>query len=102
MTKTLKKEQAELLRFERELLALGAGLAALTGGAAANAREVVGDSAAEHAVSLQEAYLNLVEKVQAAHDAMEQGAVVVGARILEARGDPKVSVLEAAKSVLGM
>ena len=59
-------------------------------------------AASAHAQNMQTAYLNLVEKVQAAHDAMEAGAAAAGAQLLEARGQPKVTVLEAAKSLLGI
>lgn len=104
MEKSLKKEQVELLKFEKELLGLGAGLAALTAGAGASAKEAVGAGVAEHAAQMQSAYLNLVETVHAAHSAIEASAVSAGFELLQARGTPKesVSVLEAAKSLLGM
>ena len=79
MTKSLKKEQVALLRFEKQLLALGAGLAALSAGAGAGAAKVVGDVANESVADMQLAYLKLVESVQAAHDAVEASAVSAGA-----------------------
>jgi hypothetical protein len=102
--KSLKKEQVELLNFEKQLLGLGAGLVALTGGAGARAENAVGDSVGAHAQQIQDAYLNLVETVQAAHSAIEASAVQAGYHLLQAQGQPKVnsSVLEAAKSLLGM
>lgn len=102
MTKSLKKEQVDLLRFEKELLALGAGLAALSAGAGAQAANVVGDLAHGHAAEMQTAYLKLVETVQAAHDAIGTSAVGAGVELLQARGQPKVNVLEAALSLFGM
>lgn len=104
MTKSLKKEQVDLLQFEKQLLTLGAGLAALTAGAGASAKDAVGDFAGEHAAQIQHAYLNLVEKVQAAHSAIEASAVQAGYLLLQARGTPKEEppVLEVAKSLLGM
>ncbi len=102
MTKSLKKEQVDLLRFERELLALGAGLATLSAGAGAQAANVVGDFANGHVAQMQTAYLRLVETVQAAHDAIETSAVGAGVELLQARGQPKVGVLEAALSLFGM
>lgn len=104
MKKTLKREQVELLRFEKQLLGLGAGLVALTGGAAAQAQNAVGGQVGEHADAIQLAYLKLVETVQAAHIAIEASAVQAGFQLLQAQGEPKENppVLEAAKSLLGM
>lgn len=104
MKKSLKKEQVALLRFEKELLALGAGLAVLSQGAGANAAEVVGEVSTTHATKLQEAYLNLVAAVQVAHDAIESSAIGAGVQLLQARGQPKEDppVLEAALSLFGM
>lgn len=100
--KSLKKEQLDLLRFEKELLALGVGVAALTS-AGVRAERVVGDVAANHAGNIREAYLNLVETVQAAHDAVESSATLVGAHFLKAGGTPKnTTLLELARSVIGI
>lgn len=104
MKKSLEKEQVDLLKFEKQLLGLGAGLATLTGVSAANAEEAVGGMVGEHADTIQQAYLNLVETVQAAHSAIEASAVQAGFELLQARGQPKSEppVLEAAKSLLGL
>lgn len=102
MRKSLRKEQIDLLRFEKQLLALGSGLAALTAGAGAQAAAVVGDFANEHTAEMEAAYLKLVETVQAAHDAIEASAVSAGVDLLHVRGQPKASVLEAALSLFGM
>ena len=100
MTKSLKKEQARLLRLEKEIVALSAGIATLTGGA--NAKELLGEPFADHAAKLTDAYLNLVQTVQAAHDAMNERALAAGIQLLEARGTPKDPPLEAVKSILGL
>lgn len=102
MSKSLKKAQVDLLRFEKQLLTLGSGLAALSAGAGAQAADVVGDFANGHTAEVQGAYLKLVETVQAAHDAIQSSAVGAGVELLQARGQPKVSVLEAALSLFGM
>ncbi len=104
MSKSMKKEQVALLRFEKELLALGSGLAALSAGAGAEAAEKVGDFTKEHASEMQAAYLKLVETVQAAHDAIESSALAAGYQLLQARGQPKEDppILEAALSLFGM
>ena len=102
MKNSLKKEQVDLLKFEKQLLGLGAGLATLTGVAGASAQAKVGPSVGEHAEAMKTAYLNLVETVQAAHTAIEAGAAAAGAELLEARGVPKEPVMEAAKSLLGI
>lgn len=104
MSKSLKKEQIELLRFEKQLLGLGSGLAALTAGAGAQAEGVVGDFVGEHALEIQQAYLNLVETVQTAHAAIEASAVNAGVSLLQAAGQPKPEppVLAVAKAILGI
>ncbi len=104
MKKSLKKEQVDLLRFERDLLGLGTGLAALTAGAAASAETVVGGVVKDQTGLIQQAYLNLVETVQAAHAAIETTAVDMGVTLLQAGGMPKEDppVLELAKSILGI
>lgn len=103
MKTSLKKEQVDLLKFEKQLLGLGAGLAALTAGAGANAQKVVGDLASDHAGNIQQAYLNLVETVQSAHNAIESSAAAAGANFLQGNGTPKnVALVEMAKSVIGI
>ena len=102
MKKSLKKEQVALLRFEKSLLGLGAGLAALNSGAGATTAQKIGEIADLHTTAMQTAYLNLVETVQAAHDAIEASAVGAGIDLLQARGQPKASVLEAALSLFGI
>ena len=83
-------------------MTLGSGLAVLSASAGAGAANVVGDFANEHVAEMQLAYLKLVETVQAAHDAVEASAVSAGVDLLQARGQPKASVLEAALSLFGM
>ena len=101
MKKSLKREQIELLRFEKQLLGLGAGLSALTAGAAASATDKVGEIAPAQAEQIQQAYLNLVETVQAAHDKVESAAVQTGVEFM-VRGVPKErTLLEIARSLLG-
>ncbi len=103
MKKSLKKEQVELLRFEKQLLGLGAGLAALTAGAGANAQKVVGEIAGDQAANIQQAYLNLVQTVQAAHTAIEASAAAAGAQFMQANGTPKnTALVEMAKSAIGI
>lgn len=103
MKKNLKKEQVQLLRFEKELLGLGAGVAALTAGAGAGAEKVVGELASQQVANIQQAYLDLVETVQAAHNAVEASAAAAGAHFIQASGTPKnTALLEMAKSVIGI
>lgn len=103
MKKSLKKEQVDLLRFEKQLLALGTGLGTLTAVSGANAQEMVGDVAGEQVESVKQAYLQLVESVQAAHTAIETQALELGVDLMRASGGPKEPpLLEMAKSVLGI
>ena len=104
MTKSLKKEQVELLKFEKQLLGLGAGLGALTAGHGAAAQSAVGEISAEQAEKVQHDYLNLVETVQSAHNAIEASAFKAGVTLLRADGAPKQEppLVEVAKSLLGL
>lgn len=102
MSKSLKKQQVALLKFEKELLALGASLATLTVVTGAQTAEIVGDLANRQTAEMQDAYLKLVASVQNAHDVIEATALGAGVDLLQARGQPKASVLEAALSLFGM
>ena len=103
MKKSLKKEQVNLLRFEKQLLALGAGLGTLTAVNGAKAEALVGGVASEQAETVRQAYLQLVESVQAAHTALETQALEIGVDIMRAGGEPKEPpLLEMARSVLGL
>ena len=100
MAKSLKREQARLLRLEKQLLAAGAILAGMNG--SANAHSILGSVASEQNARVTEAYLNLVQTVQSAHDAMNAKAVALGVELLQASGVPKDPPLQVAKSLLGL
>lgn len=102
MEHSLKQEQVKLLQVEKQVIGLGAGIATLTGAVAANASEVLGKDVDAHAAKITDAYLNLVQAMQAAHDALGEQAAAAGVKLMEARGMPKDPVLEAAKSALGL
>lgn len=103
MKNSLRKEQLALLKFEKQLIGLGAGLGALFAAAGPSAKTIIGVVPADENAKVQEAYLNLVEAVQSAHNAMEQSAISAGAELLKATGVPKTqSLTEIAKSVLGI
>lgn len=100
MKKSLKKEQLGLLQLEKKVIGVGAGLATLT--SAAHAESVLGEAYLNHSAKVTDAYLNLVQALQAAHDALGEQAATVGAELMQDRGVPKTTLLEAAKSVLGI
>ncbi len=100
MTKSLKREQARLLQLEKKLLAAGTILAGMT--ASAKAHDILGDVAAEQQAHVTNAYLNLVQAVQTAHDAMNAKAVALGVELLQVNGQPKNPPVEMAKSILGI
>jgi hypothetical protein len=101
MTKSLKREQLRLLKLEKRLLAVGAGIAGLTAGGA-NAKEILGEMTTEHASKVTDAYLGLVQSVQAAHDALNAKAMALGVELLKAGGQPKDRTLDAARQILGL
>lgn len=100
MTKSLKREQARLLQLEKKLLAAGTILAGMT--ASAKAHDILGDVAAEQQAHVTNAYLNLVQAVQTAHDAMNAKAVALGVELMQAGGAPKDPPILVAKSILGL
>lgn len=101
MTKSLKREQARLLRLEKQLLAAGAVLAGLN--SSANAKEILGDLAAKHNADVTNAYLNLVQSVHVAHEAFNTKALALGVQLLHVDGAPKDHpITTAAKTILGL
>lgn len=101
MSKSLKREQAKLLRLEKQLLAAGAILAGMT--SSAKAHDILGDVAVDQQSKVTDAYLNLVQAVQTAHEAMNAKAIELGVLLLQVDGTPKDKPpLEMAKSILGI
>lgn len=100
MTQSLKREQARLLQLEKKLLAAGAILAGMT--TSAKAHGILGEVAADQQAKVTEAYMNLVQAVQTAHDAMNAKAVALGVDLLQLNGQPKNPPVELAKSILGI
>lgn len=101
MTKSLKREQAKLLRLEKQLLAAGTILAGMT--TSAKAHDILGSVAAEQQAKVTDAYLNLVQAVQSAHEAMNVKAMELGVLLLQIDGTPKDKPpVEMAKSILGI
>lgn len=100
MTKSLKREQARLLQMEKKLLAAGVVLAGMNG--SANAHAILGDVASEQNARVTDAYLNLVQTVQTAHEAMNAKALALGVELMQAHGVPKDPPLAVAKAILGL
>ncbi|MBY0422214.1 MAG: hypothetical protein K2Q06_07915 [Parvularculaceae bacterium] len=100
MTKSLKREQARLLRLEKQLLAAGAVLAGMN--SSANAHSILGETAKTQNAIVTDAYLNLVQAVQAAHDVFNAKAIALGVDLMQASGTPKDPPVQVAKSILGL
>jgi hypothetical protein len=101
MTKSLKREQARLLQLEKKLLAAGAILAGMT--TSAKAHDILGEVAADQQAKVTDAYLNLVQAVQTAHEALNVKALELGVLLLQVDGTPKDKPpVEMAKSILGI
>lgn len=99
----LRREQRQLLSFEKQIAGLAAMVAA--GGATAKAADGklhANDALAAHA-EIQQAVLNLAEVTARAHDALEAKAVAAGASYFEAVGGlPKSSIAQRVLSILGL
>lgn len=98
----LRKQQLFLLRFEKQLIALGATVAA--GATAAKAAdETLGGEAQAALTSVQTALMQLAQVTSDAHTALNAKAIETGADILKAAGGfPKVEPTAVIASLLGV
>lgn len=101
MAKSLEHEQRGVLKLEKELLGVGATIAALSA-SAAKAESLLGSDITSHTDKVVDAYLSLVERVQSAHALLNERALSAGVRLMEANGTPKEPPLELARRILGM
>lgn len=103
MSKSLKKEQVSLLRFEKQIVGLAGALAA--GGVVAKAVDEklnTSEGAAAYA-EIQSALVHLADVTSRAHEVINSKAVSAGLETLQASGGtPKRSVSSAVASLFGI
>jgi len=103
MTNDLRKEQAVLLRFEKQIAGLAATLAALGTAAKAADGKLHAPEASTAYADLQASLVQLAEATSQAHAAVNAKAMEVGATVLQASGGtPKRPPSEVVASILGL
>ncbi len=104
MTIDVKKEQLELLQFEKKLTGLAAALAAAGPMVAATARKTGDDSSLAAFQKVSDALVRLADATTEAHVTMEVVAQRAGLDFLRASGLPKgvPSSSETVRSLLGI
>ncbi|MBI1393382.1 MAG: hypothetical protein GC152_11635 [Alphaproteobacteria bacterium] len=103
MTKDVKKEQIELLRFERKLVGLAAVLAAAGPTVASAAEKTGGDASLGAYREISDALVKLADATTAAHQAVEAAATQAGVDFMQANGLPKAPpAAEVVRSLLGI
>lgn len=104
MTKDVRKEQVQLLKFEKKLAGLAAFVAA--GSATATAASAAGKVNAEATMKaysdISNALLHLADVTTKAHAVLEASVVETGVRALQANGAPKNPPSEVVRSLLGI
>ncbi|MEM9168463.1 MAG: hypothetical protein AAGC56_02320 [Pseudomonadota bacterium] len=99
--KDLRKEQVSLLRFEKQIAASAAALAALQ--TSAQAAEMKLDGAALEAYAdLQSAMLNLADVTTRVHESLNAKAEELGCATFQAWGVPKDPPKSVVSSILGL
>lgn len=108
MTNDLRREQLQLLKFEKAVAALGAAAAVLPGvAAAANAKSDAPAVSPEVIDAWRQAYLDLAHKTQEIHSAFETSALNEGMTLIgQASGGtgkpPEIGYLGKVLSTLGL
>lgn len=108
MENDLRREQLQLLRFEKAAASLGLAAAVLPGVAAAASAKINAPVASPEAIDAwRQAYLDLAQKTQEIHSAFETSALNEGMKLIgQASGGtgkpPEIGYLGKALSVLGL
>ena len=103
MKKDIRREQLELLKFEKELAALAATFVGGAGIAAATSSKIGDDVSLTVYEDVRVALIQLAEATSRAHAAVEEVALKAGANYLQATGGlPKQNpAAEIVRSLLG-
>lgn len=102
MTKDVRKEQVQLLKFEKKLAGLAAFIAAGSATAASAADKVNAEATMKAYSDISNALLLLADVTTKAHAALEASVVEAGVRALQANGAPKNPPSEVVRSLLGI
>ena len=104
MTKDIRKEQLELLRFEKKLAGLAATLAAGAVVAKTADEKLNSSVSADAYADIQSALVHLAEVTSKAHATVNEQALQVGMRLInpEAGPLPKSDPVNVVASILGL
>lgn len=102
MTKDVRKEQVQLLKFEKKLAGLAAFVAAGSATAASAADKVNAEATMKAYADISNALVHLADVTTKAHAALEASAVQAGVRALQLNGAPKNPPSEVVRSLLGI
>jgi hypothetical protein len=103
MTKDVRKEQVQLLKFERKLASLAAFVAAASATAASAADKVNAEATMKAYADISNALVHLADVTTKAHAALEASVVEAGVRALQLNGGtPKNPPSEVVRSLLGI
>lgn len=102
MTKDVRKEQVQLLKFEKKLAGLAAFVAAGSATAASAAGKVNAEATMKAYSDISNALLHLADVTTKAHAVLEASVVETGVRALQANGAPKNPPSEVVRSLLGI
>ena len=104
MTKDVRKEQVELLKFEKKLAGLAAFVAAGAATAASAADKVNAEATMKAYADISNALVHLADVTTKAHTALEAQALAAGLRFFEANGGGtgKNPPAEVVRSILGI
>jgi xanthine dehydrogenase molybdopterin-binding subunit B len=103
MPKDVRKEQLELIKFERKLAGLAAFVAAGSATAASAADKINAEATAKAYYDIRIALVNLADVTTQAHQALQENVLELGARALQVGGGmPKATSSEVVRSILGI
>lgn len=101
--KDVRKEQLELLKFEKKLAGLAAFFAAGSASAASAAEKLNGEATLKAYDDIRDALVRLADVTAEAHQTLQQSATEIGVRALEISGGvPKPPPSEVVRSLLGL
>ncbi|MFN3958564.1 MAG: hypothetical protein ACK4NP_01480 [Parvularculaceae bacterium] len=102
MTKDVRKEQVQLLKFEKKLAGLAAFVAAGSATAASAADKVNAEATLKAYDDIRNALIHLADVTTQAHAALEASVFEAGVRALQVNGAPKNPPSEVVRSLLGI
>ncbi|MFN0024021.1 MAG: hypothetical protein ACKVS5_08980 [Parvularculaceae bacterium] len=104
MTKDVRKEQVQLLKFEKKLAGLAAFVAAGSATAASAADKINAEATMKAYDDISKALVQLADVTTQAHAALQSSALEAGVRIFEANGGGtgKNPPAEIVRSLLGI